>query len=137
MTGQETRRIARAAALYAAALLAAGFALGTLRVLALAPRVGEVAAVALELPLMLGLAWLVAARLRRSRTGPGTGGALLGMGALAVVLLLCAEAGLAAGMFGQTVAGFLAGLATPHGLLGLAGQMVSGIIPWLENRARG
>src|SRR5690606_39056760 len=52
------RPILHAALAYWAAIFALGFVLGTVRTLWLAPAVGELAAVALELPVMLGAsAW--------------------------------------------------------------------------------
>ena len=56
--------IFRFAALYAAIVFALGFALGTLRILFLAPVAGELAAAIVEVPLMLALSWaFVVARL--------------------------------------------------------------------------
>ena len=51
---------------YALVVFAAGFAFGSLRVMVVEPWLGPAAAVAVELPLMLGVSWLVAkAVLRR------------------------------------------------------------------------
>ena len=53
------------ALLYVAAVFAAAFAMGTSRILVLVPRLGELAAVTLEVPVVLGLSWLVAGRVLR------------------------------------------------------------------------
>lgn len=48
-------------------LLAAGPLLGTLRIFVLAPRLGPDAALALELPVMLAIAWVATSRRREPR----------------------------------------------------------------------
>lgn len=122
-----------AALAYWALVFAAGFALGTLRVLLLAPRLGETAAVAAELPVMLALSWYAAGAVPRRRPLP-PGGPRLAMGALAFTLLLGAEAALGILAFGQAPAAWAAALATPPGALGLGGQALFALIPWLQGR---
>ncbi len=58
-------RLMPAAALYAAAILLLGTLLGTLRVLVLQPRVGAVAAVLIELPVILAASWVMAGTVLR------------------------------------------------------------------------
>jgi len=118
---------------YWAVIFALGFALGTLRVVWLAPLVGVLPATALELPVMLTASWLAAGRLVRG-CGIVQGAEALAMGLLAFVLLMAAEAALAALLAGQRPAQWLAGLAEPHALLGLAGQAVFALIPWWRVR---
>jgi hypothetical protein len=119
--------IAVPALAYAAAVFAVGFVLGTLRVLWLAPTVGELPAVAMELPVMLAASWVAAgAVLRRWPVDRR-----LAMGALALAVLLACEAGLAV-LLGGGLRGFLAHLATAPGALGLAGQVAFALIPWLR-----
>ena len=121
--------MARAALLYWLGIFALGFVLGTVRVLWLAPALGGGPAVLLELPLMLAASWWLAARLL-ARFAIRSGGAALAMGLLALALLLAAELGLAMAL-GGSPRGWLAGLGTPAGLLGLAGQGLFGLVPWL------
>lgn len=123
---------ARAGALYFLILFACGILLGTIRTLILAPAVGPMTAVALELPVMLGLSWIVAGRLTRGHPALADARARLVMGGLALVLLVVAEFALAGVAFGQPPGTYLATLATPHGALGLAGQLGFGLIPWLR-----
>ena len=124
----------RAALPYAAAVFALGVVLGTLRVLVLAPRMGELAAVAAELPVMLAASVGIAlAVLRRWPVAPRPG-PRLAMGAASFALLLLAETALGLWAFGRTPAELLAGYAAPPGLLGLAGQLGFAAIPALLRR---
>ena len=124
-----------AGALYFLILFACGAVLGTIRTLILAPTVGPVVAVGLELPVMLGLSWIVSGWLTRQRPALEDAGRRLAMGGAALVLLLAAELALAALAFSQPPGTYLATLATPQGALGLAGQLGFGLIPWLQWRA--
>lgn len=130
--------IARSAVRYFALIFALGFALGTVRTLWLAPRWGEEAAVLAELPVMLAASWWAARRITARAALPGRGAALA-MGGLALALLLGAELALAMLLAGETPGQWLARLATPAGGLGLAGQVLFGLLPalvWREQQGR-
>lgn len=116
---------------YWAGIFALAFVLGIVRTLWLAPRVGELAAVALEVPAILVASWLWAKLLLR--IDPLSPVQALAMGAAAFALLMASEAVLAQA-FGGTIASWLAGMASPAGALGLAGQAGFGLIPWLAAR---
>lgn len=123
--------VVKAAFAYVLPVFAVAFALGALRVTLVAPQTGALAAVALELPLVLALSWAVAGRvLRRWPQAPRAA-----VGALAFALLMLLELATALA-FGQTPAAFLAALATAPGALGLAGQAGFGLIP-LVRQPRG
>lgn len=126
-------RVVTAAAAYWVMVFALGFALGTARVLWVAPAVGLLAATALELPVMLGASWIASGwLLRRFRLAPG--GEALAAGGLAFALLMAAELAVGVGMMGQTPAGWLAGFAEPQAALGLAGQVAFALMPWWRAR---
>jgi hypothetical protein len=125
--------IVKSALAYMLPVFAVAFLLGALRVTLVAPAIGPLAAVALEVPLVLGLSWLVAGRVL-SRW-PLSASGRLAMGALAFAFLMLAELGLAVAL-GQTPARFAAGLSTPPGALGLAAQIGFGLIP-LARQPRG
>lgn len=124
-----TGRVMRAAVSYWAAVFAVGFVLGTVRVLWVIPLVGLVSATLLELPLILAASWLAAGWLVKRFRIWGAGEALA-MGALAFALLMVAECALAGVLSGETPGQWLAGLAAPHALLGLAGQVGFALMPW-------
>jgi hypothetical protein len=125
------RMLTVAALAYFATVFAAGIVLGTLRTLVLAPQIGALPAVLVELPLILAIAWASAGRiLARWPVAAGGPAALLMMGALSLALLLLAEAALAASV-GRN---FLANLATPEGMAGLAGQVVFALFPLARGR---
>lgn len=121
--------VARAALAYFAPVFAAAFLLGILRLYVVIPLTGPLFAVALEVPIILALSWLVAGRVLRRRplALPGR----LALGAFAFALLMLAELALATA-FGQTPADFLAAMTSPHGALGLAGQIGFAVIPALR-----
>lgn len=119
--------MARAALAYWASVFALGFVLGTARVLLLVPRLGEVGATLVELPVMLAASWFIAGKVvRRLALARG---AALAAGLAAFALLLAAE--LATGLlaFGLSPREWLAGLGRPAGALGLAGQAGFALMP--------
>jgi hypothetical protein len=114
-------------------VFALGFALGTIRVLWVIPLVGLMPATLIELPLILPGSWLAAGWLVRRFRIASTEEALAA-GALAFAILMLAECALASVLTGQSPAEWLAGLRQPHALLGLAGQVVFALMPWLQVR---
>lgn len=119
-----------AGARYFAIVFSIAFAFGTVRTIWLAPAIGATAAVLVELPLILGVSF-VAARHIIARGLIGAGDAALGAGAVAFALLMITEAGLAVLLFGQPIKGWFASLWRVPGVIGLAGQMVFALMPWL------
>ena len=122
----------KAATLYFAIVFAAGFALGTLRVLAVIPVIGELAAVALEVPVILAVSWFVCRRLAMRFSVPPETGPRMAMGALAFGFLMLAEFALSIFLFGRSGAAYFALLQTPPGLLGLAGQIAFALLPIIQ-----
>lgn len=116
---------------YWAGIFALAFALGIVRTLWLAPRIGELPAVALEVPVILGASWFWARLLLR--VSPLSPARALAMGAAAFALLMASEIVLTQA-FGGTIATWLVRMASPAGALGLAGQIAFGLMPWLAAR---
>ena len=127
----------RAGVLYFAVVFLAGFALGTLRVLAIAPRIGEAPAVLLEAPLMLAISWLACGWVVRRLGTPAGLAARAAMGASAFALLMLAELAVSVLVFGRSLAAHFAGYLTSSGLIGLLAQCSFAAIPIARGRALG
>jgi hypothetical protein len=99
---------------YVLTVFAVGFALGAIRVTFIAPATGPLAAVLLELPLMLTASWFAARWLTDAMHVPETLAARVMMGSIAFVLLMIIETlfGLA---FGRSFASQLSDLQQPAG----------------------
>jgi hypothetical protein len=113
--------------LYFLAVFTFAFAMGVTRELVVAPRVGSTVAVLMEIPLIIVASWIVAHRLLRNRAFTVAQRAT--MGATAFALTLASEAVLSGIIRGQSIADWVAGLATPLGLAGLAGQLAFAALP--------
>jgi hypothetical protein len=133
VTRHRTRAV-EAGVTYFAIVFAAGFALGTVRVLLLVPQFGELPAALLELPIMLGISWFVCAKLIARYQVPPRIPPRLMMGAVAFGLLILAELALSLTLFGRSINDFAQALATPHGMIGLAGQVLFGLMPVIARR---
>jgi hypothetical protein len=121
---------------YFAVMFTVGFVLGALRVGLVAPRIGDLAAVLIELPLILAASWFVCRRLTAILAIAARVPDRLAMGALAFTLLIITELALAGPLFGRSLSQSLTGMATDAGLLGLAGQILFGLVPLLQLRRR-
>lgn len=123
----------RAGLVYAVAVFAAGFILGSLRVVLVAPKVGAPAAVLIETPVILLASWFLAgACTRRFGIAPKLGPRAL-MGATAFALLQGLEAGFAI-IFGRSPAEYAASFSTAEGAIGLAAQVAFALIPIVQSR---
>jgi hypothetical protein len=127
-------RTAAPGAAYFAVVFAVGFALGTVRTLLLAPSLGALLAVLIELPLMLVASWFACAWVLRRWQVPAEVGSRLTMGAVAFALLIIAEIALSLTAFDRSISDYFRELTTTHGLVGLAGQIVFALIPLVRLR---
>ena len=120
-----------AGALYAIIVFLIGFILGTIRVLLVAPRLGETTAVILEAPMMLAASWFVCRwcvdRLDVRRTVP----ARLLMGLVAFLVLMSAEVDLGV-VLDRSIIDQLAMHKSASGAIGLAAQVIFAIFPVLQ-----
>lgn len=116
------------------AAFAAGFVLGPLRELVLVPAVGRLAALLVELPLLLGFcAWIAPRITRRCAVR-----APLAMGLCALALLLVLEFSVGVAIRGWNLAEWLADFATLPGLVTLLGYGIFAVLPaWRGLAPRG
>ena len=125
--------VLRFAALYVAIVFAFGFGLGAVRTLFVTPVTGELVAVLIELPVILVLSWIVAARIFPGRgLTPSQG---IETGLTGFMLLQMAES-LLFGAFGpyrylDNVLYYLGDL-SPARLAGLVGQILFAAIPFIQ-----
>lgn len=110
-------RIAAAAALYFAIVYGVAFALGTVRVLWLEPRLGPILATACEAPFLLAAMAVVAPWVVRLMRLPQDRVSLLMMGVGALALQQVADFALGVGLRGIGPSEQLAQFTTPQGLI--------------------
>lgn len=127
----------KAGAAYFALVFALGFVLGTLRVFLLAPALGDLGAVLVELPMMLVASWLICHWLTRLLRVPSDMPARLVMGGSAFVFLIVAEISLSLWLFGNSIAAHFGNYGTAHGAAGLAGQIAFAAFPVVQLGRRG
>lgn len=125
--GAKMHPVVKAALAYTLPVFAMAFVIGALRVTLVAPQTGPLIAVALEVPLILALSWVVAGRVLTR--WPDISHPALALLAFTILMLLELATALA---FGQTPGQFLAGMTTPAGALGLAGQIGFALIPFVR-----
>ena len=117
------------AAAYFMTVFALAFAMGVVRTLIIAPRVGPTVAVCLEVPLLLVASWVIAGRLLSQR--PLELRERVAVGAIAFGLTMASEALLSGLLRDQSVIEWAATLLSPLGLIGLAGQLGFAAMPAL------
>ena len=116
------------------ALFALGFVLGTLRVVFVAPRFGELAATFAEVPVMLIAAFFACRWAVRHWRVPRTAAIRWTMVLWFLALLFTFETLLGVVLFGRTAAEQWAALAMPAGLIGLSAQITAALLPVLVGR---
>lgn len=126
----------RAGFLYFVAVFGIGFLLGTIRVLVLIPRLGELVSTVIELPIILGAAWLVSAWLTARFHVPSTWHVRLTMGGIAFGLLMVAELALSVWLFDSTAQEHFAAYLSLPQAIGLAGQVAFALIPLIQRGKR-
>ena len=124
--------IIKASCAYSGIVFVAGFILGVLRILAVAPLVGELGAVLIELPIILAISWIACGAIIGRYAIPARWQDRARMGAFAFILLIAAEFCLSLSL-GRSADTFLAGLIGPAGAIGLIGQLAFALFPLLQS----
>ena len=125
-------QIVSSAVAYFAVVFAAAFALGALRVTVVAPRLGTLMAVLIELPIVLVVSWLVSRQVVYLFNVPNEWLPRFLMGALAFLLLMMAEPAIAVFGFGRSFTQYFAAFQSTAGLIGLLGQIAFALIPLIQ-----
>lgn len=119
---------------YFAAVFAAGFALGILRVFALVPKLGEMWAVLAELPVMLLISWFACRWIvAKAQLALRISDRLI-MGGTAFAVLMAAEIGISIIGFGRTIQDHFSHYTSVPVQLGLAGQLAFALFPVMQRR---
>ena len=118
-----------AGGVYFLTLFALGFVLGTVRVLVVAPLVGDFAATVAEAPVMLIAAVVVWGWVSRRATAQEARWKRWIVVAVFLALLVAAETWLGAILFGRTASRQWAALTSPAGLMGFGVQLLAALVP--------
>ena len=131
------KRALIAASGYFVALFALGFVLGTIRVIFVAPRFGELVATIAEAPLMLAAAYFACCwAIRRWQVPPATA-IRLAMVPWFLALLFAFEALFGATLFGRSIAEQWISLTSPAGLVGISAQVIAALLPLVVGKVSG
>ena len=114
-------------------MFGAGFLLGMVRVPLLVPRMGERLAELIEMPLMFAAIYFASRRITR-RDAQHSPRAWIGIGAIALLLLVAAEFGLAVLLQDRTLVDYVASRDPVSGGVYLAMLGVYAAMPWLQTR---
>ncbi|MEQ1827129.1 MAG: hypothetical protein ABL921_14335 [Pirellula sp.] len=124
----------RAGTTYFALVFVVGFLLGTVRTLVLASSVGDFIAVAIELPVILAISWIVCKRvLLRYLVRPAFIERMV-VGGSALLFLLGSEAILSVTLAGRSWMEHFGLYKTLPSLLGLFGQILFALFPLIQSR---
>jgi hypothetical protein len=110
------------------------FLMGVARVLVVAPRLGPMAAVMIEVPILIAASLFVSRYFLRNSVLTLLQLALMGL--TAIILTMASEALLAELLQGNSVAAWARSLATPLGLVGLVGQIIFALMPIFVGHSR-
>ncbi len=126
-----------AAIAYTLGVFVFAFAVGTIRVTLVAPRIGSLLAVILEAPIILAASWPFSLWCIRFFKVSRDSCARALMGAVAFSFLMLLELSVSVLAFGETINHYLLKYASTPGVIGLAMQVCFATIPWVQSLHRG
>jgi hypothetical protein len=109
------------------------FAVGTIRVTLVAPRLGTPLAVIIEAPIVLAVSWRVSLWCTRRFNVSRDARARILMGAAAFAVLMLLELGFSVLVFGETVSHYIAKFTSTPGVIGLLMQGCFATLPWIQS----
>ena len=121
---------------YTVGVFAFAFAVGTIRVMLVAPRLGTLLAVVLEAPIVLAVSWRISLWCTRRFSVSRDSRARILMGAVAFSVLMLLELGFSVLAFGETLDQYFAKYASTPGVIGLAMQVCFATLPWVQYHLR-
>ena len=129
-------RILKAGVLYFALVFGAGFILGPIRIAWVVPRLGTRTAELLETPIMLAITVIAARWIVRRLAVPPTWSGRLGMGSIALALMLFAEFTLVLSLRGMSLRDYLATRDPVSGTVYYAALVAFALMPLILTRTR-
>ena len=117
---------------YFGCVFGVGFALGVVRTVLVAPLLGDTVAVALELPIILALAWFICRWLTRRFEVPARLSPRALMGVIAFALLMAGEVTISLLLAGRSLTEHVQLYQEASHILGLAGQIAFALFPVLQ-----
>jgi hypothetical protein len=122
----------KAGGAYAVTVFAIGCLLGAIRIMLVAPRVGATTAVLVETPFILAASWYVSGIWMRRLAVSAEVDTRVLAGAVAFVTLMTLEVALSTTLFHRSMGEYWAGLRSPPGAIGFAGQVCFATFPLLN-----
>jgi hypothetical protein len=117
---------------YFSLTFAAGFLLGVVRTVVLAPYIGDSIAVAIELPIILTISWVACSWTIQRSSLPALPTRRIVMGGSALLFLLAAEIILSLTLANRSLTEHLMLYRTLPALMGLMGQILFALFPLIQ-----
>ncbi len=124
-----------AGVVYAVAVFGLAFLTGALRTVAISSTgAPPVLGVAIELPVLLLMSWVICGLLLERMQAPAESSVRMLMGVTALIVMVSGEFALSALVIGRSLPDFLASYERPEALLGLIGQLAFAAFPVIRMR---
>ncbi len=125
-------RPTKAGMLYAFGVFVVGFAFGVVRMMLLEPNLGELWPIIIEVPIILGVSWILCQRAIAVLRVSGDWRSRALMAVVSLTVLLIAEITLWTMMFDYSLVTFFVRYTTLAGAIGLIGQITFASFPMLH-----